>query len=117
MENPSLTQHAKELRDSLEYIAIIAHPEGHYTVTILRWGPEKSKAHLNNLPFDAPDGPGPYIKFHPWNAWLGEQLMYCATKSYLHLVKEETDELIRIANLGAMTPALVKTAARAAFDS
>jgi len=95
-------------------------PEGRYTVTILRWGPEKSEAHLNNLPFDATDGPGPFYRLCPWNAWLGKQLMYCAcyaTKSYLHLVREEIDELIKIANLGATVPTLLKAAAKTAVDN
>jgi hypothetical protein len=43
--------------------------------------------------------------------------MFCANKSYLLLYKEETDDLIRIANLGAITPAAVKAAAKAAVSS
>lgn len=53
----------------------------------------------------------PYGKFLHWNAWLGETLMYSASKTYLSLVKEEIDELTKIANTGALTPGLLKTAA------
>ena len=106
-----LTQNAEDFRKSLKFTEVVAQPDGSYTVTILRWGVDVSETHLSALPFNTRSGYVPYGKFLPWNAWLGETLMYSASKTYLSLVKEEIDELTKIANTGALTPGLLKTAA------
>jgi hypothetical protein len=105
MENPFLALHAKEFAESLKFTKVVAQPNGDYTVTILRWDADVSDTHLSDLIL-IPKSPS-----DPWNAWLGETLMYCAYKSKLHLVKEEIDELIKIANTGDLMPALLKAAA------
>ena len=69
-------------------------------VLVNRWSLEDSETFLDELPIHEPPGPGPYGNFHPWNRWLGEQLMYIQSKG-MDISVGEMLELIDLANFGA----------------
>jgi hypothetical protein len=83
---------------------------GRFWVYINWWTQADNEAILDQLPFHEVPGPGPYGNFMPWNRWLGEQLMYCQSKT-VQLSAEEVAELIRIANYGARYPEQLRATA------
>lgn len=86
----------------LEHTCIVRR-SGELCAYVKSWSNYDNETFIDRLPWREETGAGPYSNFHPWNRWLGEQLMYAQSKR-LGLSAEEVDELITIANFGSRFP-------------
>lgn len=94
---------------TLKHLSIVYGPDSSVRVWINRWSKYCNETFLDDLPIHEPPGPGPYGNFHPWNHWLGEQLMYLQAKG-MDISFGEVFELIELANFGARHPEAFKYA-------